>query len=65
MLHKAHYLRYEVDDVVIGPIYCLVDDDIATMEDIEYIVSKANKKGVICSLGNKDYGKDLIHVFKQ
>jgi len=65
MLHKVHYLRYETDDVVLGPIYYLVDNDIATIEDMKYLVSKANKKEVLCSLGNRNYGKDLIHVFKQ
>ena len=54
-------MRCEADDVMLGPVYLLIDSDY-TIKDIEYLVDRADKK--VMSALHEKHGRDLIHVFK-
>ena len=61
MIKRIKYMRCEPDDIILGPVYLLMDSDY-TIKDVEYLVDRANKK-VISALHEK-HGRDLIHIFK-
>lgn len=61
MIKRIKYMRCEADDVMLGPVYLLIDSDY-TIKDIEYLVDRADKN--VMSALHEKHGRDLIHVFK-
>lgn len=61
MIKKIKYMRCEADDIILGPVYLLMDSDY-TIKDVEYLVDRVNKK--VMSALHEKHGRDLIHVFK-